>query len=129
MLEDKLNGLERGLEKTRVAGTKAVSRIAMYSAGLIISAGAIAQGLGGYVVQRYAVDGGKAVIAATALYAAGCGDESECCEKLDCRRDQQGNYRYCEEDPRESESPYCITDSHGNEDCCACVRQFDSNDE
>jgi len=125
MLEDKLNGFGR----IKAAGTKAVSRIATYGAGLAISFGALAQKQCEYAAQRYAVDGGKAVIAATALYAAGCGDESECCEKLDCRRDQQGNYRYCEEDPRESESPYCITDSHGNEDCCACVRQFDSNDE
>lgn len=121
MLEENILKLERIKE----IGTKALLRATMYGVGLTFYLGMAARNGCDYIPHHYAVLGGKAVIAATTLYATSCGGESDCCESLDCpATDPYRQYNiYCNNDPPKSSQPWhCVTDDEGEEDCCACVQ-------
>ena len=55
-----------------------------------------------------------AAIAVCSAYFGGCGEESECCQKLACEQ-------YCDNSPAWNSSRMtCITNSEGKKECCEC---------
>lgn len=106
MLEEKITDLEIIAGK----GKKTAGSAAIYGLSLILSAG---MGVGGQTAVRYLAQGGKmAVVAATAVYAAGCDDDTcetntDCSEDASCLRECT---RCINEDFDSDGHPFCLTE-------------------
>lgn len=70
----------------------------------------------GSAVKRYAtIAMAAAALTAGTGYVSGCGEQSECCDKLSC-----GGDSYCDDvDPSKGGYDKCV-ESYGEKECCIC---------